>query len=330
MILARVSVAVVALGVSTSAGTPETVSPGLALEGEVIAGRERLVHGTVVVEFRSAQGGRLESGAESLPGRYQIEFDHDKIRTVIEHERTTRIRTRDVVISAEPRRIDLLSAERASPANTDDVFHPALLGAVLMNVQALDNCTLRECFGFNDRRNETIVDADLNGLKVKHIQYDRVVGSKIELWIQAGDDPVVVKAIASSEAGRDVMESEYKRYPPDVLYPSSVRFTQYDDRGNVVYDEECTVLEADFSRTPSQERFELASLGLKVGEVVHHNGVAKLWTGTELQEPGRAVAMEHRPPVAAPFFQRWLWLANGIVLAVIAILVLRRNLWRKP
>lgn len=308
-------------------------TPGLALERQILKGRTAVKHGRVVISVKRLQDNRplsKESEGYDEVLRFAIEFDGESIRMEKSPTDERRVVTPRVVLSYDPRSkiVDVFDFGKANRSQKDDTFPPWLFGITDVPFQAIDNYVNELPLAFTDRRNEQVTDEDLNGTHVKHVQYDRVVGSHFDLWIDP-DRLLLLRTAARSQDPKSVsrteMNVEWALYPGDVWFPRSVSIIKY-KKNKVEYDELATTDDAAFNKRPTADRFTLTSFGLEPGQVVRENGATKLWDG-------KAIRSEQE--VQSSVFQasryggwRWLLLLNAGVLALAAVLIAAWR-WRR-
>ncbi len=225
-------------------------------------------------------------------------------------------------------KIGILDTQYVNQAWLDDAFHPNLLGASTGIVAVLDNYTLDELLAVPDRANESVTDEELDGVSVKHIAYDRAVGSHIDLWIAPSHGFSVLKFQATGPSGASqVMTSTSRQFPPGVWYPRVVENVTLAADGRVTSHELATVEAADFSKPPGDTRFSLLTMDVPVGTVISDTAVEKVWNGRELvpryedpeqlQQEAEAVQMAVEP---GPNYALW-----AVVLGLVAVLL---AVWR--
>lgn len=312
-------------GVTAYGQGSDSLTPGMVLEHQVIAERNKLQHGKVVIRARYAPHGSLaDAGDKAETFRFIIEFDDDKIRMEKPPGPIRRIATPSAVMFSDLHGIYYLDAKEATLTSRDDLFHPRQFGMDLAETQVLDNFINDQSVVFSDRKNETVVEEVLNGISVRHVSYDRIIGNHLDYWIAVEDGPRFIQARAMSQGVTDELSVEWQQYGVQTRtwYPQTVSFRQ-SDGGKVTSEELATVESADFETRPDESRFTLSSFGLEVGAVVRQNGIPKYWDGSAVKTQDQINAVKYKRPEEKS--RRWLLLVNAIVLAILAAFVVFRK-----
>ncbi|MFG0335941.1 MAG: hypothetical protein ACF8TS_21495 [Maioricimonas sp. JB049] len=306
------------------------VTPGMELERKVIDYRNQIAHGRVVFVVQSTR--TATPGGPVGQVQYAIEFDGPDIRCDMVDSRFSRplefkaSATAQQVINVLPDGVRQAVPAVAPAAWRENLFSPRLIGVANVPVSMLDAFTLEESLGFADRRNETIADEEINGIPVKHVSYDREVGSHIDLWIAPDRGFALLKYVARDEQTEQILTGEYGQYSSGIWYPRQIEWTEKNADGQVTEQEVVIVESADFSYEPAEERFQIASFDLPPGTEVTDNGTRRLWNGNRLETPGENRARQVEQAKQEQQSRSWWpYAAAGLAMVAVGLFVWHRR-----
>jgi hypothetical protein len=326
------------------AADSEATPPGAVEEllRQQYAALSQIQFGRVVLRVLSSQGKSIAEAETGPPDpndfthfRYEVEFHGERFRVHRvdlhgQHEEQLRIVTPDYVINVGPDHTAIMSHEITSRVHTHEVFDPRLLCVAVNCVSILSHHGLEETVLINDVQTGNVRDVVLNGVTVKHVSIDRLIGNNVQRWIDPQRGHSSLKSLITSRPLKKgystaIVERSIREYSPGIWFPSAIHFrSEYDGRVN--NEEQVEVESADFTTPPAEERFSLAGIGLSPGDTVHQNGKPLVWNGRELFDPVSAPPDPPRQmPSSQPVWWRWIFLVNAVFLGGCALtLAIRR------
>ena len=184
------------------------------------------------------------------PETQPLRFDHPELRVL----------TPEYVISIRPDDREKSSRDTAAQVDRVHLFDPRLLQVASSATSILFHHTLEDSILYWDIRNESTQDEVLNGVRVKHIAFDRVIGDRLERWIAPEQGFAVLRCQITSNLfagegpfqGRStvrIVERTMEEFHPGVWIPHRIH-RRLEFEGRVVGEEVVEIESVDFLNTP--------------------------------------------------------------------------------
>jgi hypothetical protein len=311
------------------------VSPGLALEQAALAALEALPHGMMRITIRSATNQALEAAngreetiqlvVEYAPHSLRVRRSaKSQVDADVFTNETERVLRPGQLAVVEYDRVQVVEESQLIATKRDELFDPRLLATCTSDMLILDQLESvgHPCIAWEDRRNESVTDELMESIPVKRVQYERVNGTRFDLWIAPSMDHALLHSTVRSATGKS--EAVAKRRFREVdgrWFPDLIRFTQrFKDK--TLVDQEAVIDDLSFDPV-NEARFDLSALDLRPGTEVLLSGGRQVWNGKELIDPLTVPRADVELPRANNWF-RWILLANALLCGAFVL----ARLWR--
>lgn len=229
-------------------------------------------------------------------------------------------------IRSDPTTVDILSNEYADKHRGVPDFDPRTLGitSVMTHMLTLEQSVLLHVHGASIELLDPVEDAnaEIERVRVTQGEYSS------EYWISEPSFRVIKRIVSFGRNSGVTVSSEFDNSIAGGVLPATV-LIQDRQPGNYA-DRVIKLLHGQINQPVSDDAFSLASIGIPVNAMLtdyRKNQIVGYWTGRDVAESpvsgDNSPKAANNPVVEQKPARTWLLVANGAILCVIVIVIIR-------